>query len=130
MIEVKQKTGATRKPIVTRFHLLLLGLLIGIAVIGFIKIHLEAGLPMHWGLNGKPDRIWPRNEALPVFPIVGVLVTAFFALVGALAPVEQIDPGRRLIETVYAGLLLLFCAIEIALLLIGIGSEVDMVSII
>ena len=120
----------TRKPIVTRFHLLLLGLLIGIAATGFFKIHVEAGLPVHWGFDGKPDQIWPRNQALPIFPIAGILVTGLFALIGALVPPEQIDPGRYVSEAILAGVLGLFCAIEFGLLLIGIGSEIDMVRII
>ncbi len=117
----------TREPIVTRFHLLLLGLLVGIAATGFFKIHVEAGLPMHWGFDGKPDQIWPRNEALSMFPIAGILLTGLFALIGIVVPAEQLEPGRYVWETILAGLLGLFCLVEFALLLIGIGSEIDLV---
>ncbi|MEO8882626.1 MAG: DUF1648 domain-containing protein, partial [Devosia sp.] len=80
--------ATTRKLIVTRFHLLLLGILIAITATAFVKIKAEVGLPVHWGLNGQPDQIWPRNQALMIFPIIGVLLTALFAAIGRFAPPE------------------------------------------
>lgn len=120
----------TRKPIVTRFHLFLLGVLAAITATAFVKVHADTGLPVHWGFDGKPDRIWPRNEALLVFPAIAVLLTGIFAAIGQFAPVEQIEPGRHISEAMLTALLGLLCALEFSLVLIGVGSDIDMVRII
>ena len=83
----------TRKPIVTRFHLFLLGLLAAITAAAFFKISPDMGLPVHWGFDGRPDRVWPRNEALVLFPIVAVCLTGLFLAIGQFVPSEQVEPG-------------------------------------
>ena len=120
----------TRKQIVTRFHLFLFGVLVAITATAFVKIHADVGLPVHWGFDGKPDRVWPRNEALLLFPLVGLVLTVLFAAIGQFAPVEQIEPGRYIAEAMLTGLLGLLCALQFGLLLIGVGSDIDMVRII
>jgi uncharacterized membrane protein len=57
-------------------------------------------------------------------------VTGVFALLGALAPREQIEGGRSVLEVVLAAVLGLFCALQFALLLIGVGSDIDMVRVV
>jgi uncharacterized membrane protein len=126
-------TGAlpmTRKQIVTRFHLLVLGFLVAITATAYVKIPAGTDLPVHWGLNGTPDWVWPRNTALLIFPTVAVLLTALFALIGQFAPVEKIEPGRYVSEALLSGLLIMFDALQIGLLMIGLGSDIDMVRIV
>jgi uncharacterized membrane protein len=120
----------TRKPIVTRFHLFLLGLLAAITAAAFFKISPDMGLPVHWGFDGRPDRVWPRNEALVLFPIVAVCLTGLFLAIGQFAPSEQVEPGRHISEAALTGLLLLCCALQFSLILIGVGSDIDMVRVI
>jgi uncharacterized membrane protein len=120
----------TRKLIVTRFHLLLLGVLVAITATAFVKIKAEVGLPVHWGLNGQPDQIWPRNQALVIFPVIGVLLTALFGAIGRFAPPEQVEPGRYVAEAMLSGLLLLLCALQLSFILIGIGSDIDLARIV
>ena len=115
-----------RKLLVTRFHLLLLGLLAAITATAFVKVPEATGLPVHWGLDGKPDQIWPRDQALWVFPSIAIVLIAISLLIGRLASGEQLDAGRPVLETVIAGLLALCCALQFAFLLIGIGSDIDM----
>jgi uncharacterized membrane protein len=117
-------------PLVNRFHLLLLGLLAAITAVAYVKIPAATGLPVHWGFDGRPDRIWPRDAAIAIFPVVAVLLVGLFAAIGRLAPPEQVEPGRPVAEAMLAGLLGLFCALQFALILIGVGSDIDMVRII
>lgn len=120
----------TRKQIVTRFHLLLLGVLVAITATAFVKINADVGLPVHWGLDGRPDQIWPRNQALLIFPIIGVLLVALFAAIGQFARPEQIEPGRYIAEAMLTGLLLLLCALQLSFIFIGIGSDIDLARIV
>jgi uncharacterized membrane protein len=119
-----------RKQIVTRFHLFLIGVLVAITATAYVKIPADSGLPVHWGFDGHPDRIWPRDAALLLFPIVGLLLTALFAAIGQFAAVERVEPGRHVAETMLTGLLGLLCALQFSLILIGIGSDIDMIRII
>jgi uncharacterized membrane protein len=120
----------TRKQIVTSFHLLVLGFLVAITATAYVKIPAGTDLPVHWGLNGNPDWVWPRAPALLIFPAIAVLLTALFALIGQFAPVEKIEPGRYVAEALLSGLLILFDALQLGLLMIGVGSDIDMVRIV
>jgi uncharacterized membrane protein len=118
------------KSLVTRFHLLELGFLVAITATAWVKIPDRTGLPVHWGLNGQPDKIWPKPAALLAAPVIAALLIGILWLVGRLASDEQVDPGRYVAEMAIAGLLGLICAIQFGLLLIGVGSEIDMIRIV
>lgn len=115
----------TRKPIVTRFHLF--GLVVLLVVMGtaFVKIPAGHDFPVHWDYYGKPDQFWARIPALLTFPIIGIVLTALFALIGRLAPVTRVEPGRHMSEALLTGLLGLLCALEFSLLMIGVGTDLD-----
>lgn len=117
------------KLIVTKFHLMVLGLLIGLMVAAFFKVP-AAGLPVHWNFNGRPDRFWSRDQALVIFPVAGVVVTVLFGLFGLVVPQQNLERGRQGWEIILAGLLVLGCAIEFGLMLIGVGSDIPMLPII
>lgn len=119
-----------RKSLVTRFHLFGFGVLIAITATALVKIPAEHGLPVHWAFDGKPDQYWPRNVAVAVAPALAVLLGLVFGAVGQFAPVSQIEPGRRISEALLTWLLGLLCAIQFAFILVGIGSDIDMVRII
>jgi uncharacterized membrane protein len=118
------------KSIVTPFHILLFGALLAITGTGYVKIPAATGLPMHWGLNGQPDRIWPRDPALAAMPIIALVLLVLFFAIGRLAAPEKVDPGRVIAEAAISGVLLVLCALQFGLLLIGTGSEVDLVRIV
>ena len=119
-----------RKSIVTPLHILLFGALLAITATGYAKIPAATGLPMHWGLNGQPDRIWPRDPALAAMPIVALVLLALVFILVRLAPPEKVDPGRTIAEAAISGVLLVFCALQFSLLLIGTGSDVDLTQIV
>ena len=94
----------TRKLIVTRFHLFLVGVLLAVMATALVKVQAGTDLPVHWGFDGKPDRFWPRLPALLMFPVIGFLLTGLFALIGRFAPVEAIEPGRHMSQLLQTGL--------------------------
>jgi len=119
-----------REQIVGRFHLAMLGLLAAITATAVYKIPEASGLPVHWGFDGRPDRIWPRNETLAMFPVIAIFLVALFAAIGQFAPVERVEPGRHIAAAMLTGLLGLLCALQFALILIGVGSDIDLIRII
>jgi uncharacterized membrane protein len=119
-----------REQIVGRFHLAMLGFLAAITATAVYKIPEASGLPVHWGFDGRPDQIWPRDEALMVFPIIAICLTALFAAIGQFAPVERVEPGRHISAAMLTGLLGLLCALQFSLILIGVGSDIDLIRII
>ncbi len=70
----------------------LLALIIGLAVYGWSVAPPDAQIPVHWGIDGTPDRYGSRLEAFGVVPVLAVLISAVLLIV----PV--IDPRRRNIE--------------------------------
>lgn len=118
-----------RTPIVTRFHLTLLGFLIALSVIAYIKVPAPLGFPVHWGLNGHPDEVWPHATALLLFPAIGLLLTGLFVAIGFVASPQRIEPGRAAAEALLTGLLGLLFALQLSLILIGVGSDIDLTRI-
>lgn len=119
-----------RKLLVTRFHFFLFGVLLAITATGYVKIPAATGLPMHWGLNGHPDEIWSRDPALLAMPLVALVLLVLTAVLGRLAAAEKVEPGRYIAEAGLSGVLLVLCALQFSLLLIGTGSDIDMTRIV
>jgi uncharacterized membrane protein len=141
MAQMKQPSGNEKPPaakgaamdrtsIVTRFHLTLLAFLVALTVIAYLKVPAPLGFPVHWGLNGHPDEVWPRSTALLLFPAIGLLLTALFFAIGLLASPQQIEPGRTVAEAMLTGFLGLLFALQLSLILIGVGSDIDLTRIV
>lgn len=114
--------------LVTRFHLLILTVTVAITGVGFFRVPADYAYPAHWTAS-TADWLWPRNLALPVAPILQIiLLLAFFALGRALtknhyAKIQHIlDPALTLVMLVIA-------ACQLGLLLTGIGSDLDFVRV-
>jgi hypothetical protein len=117
-----------RHEIITRLHLLLAALQVALTVIGFIKIQALPGLAMHWGPDGHPDVLWPRNEALLLFPALALLLILIGLLAARLLRPE--DPRRPHLATVLLAGLGLVDALQLGFILIGIGSDFDLLRLI
>lgn len=117
-----------RNEIITRLHLLAGAVLLALTAIGFVKIPPGPGLAMHWGPDGHPDLLWPRNWALLLFPVLGALLLLWgFAMDRFVPPEESKSPEQRreLSTFVLIGLGLL-AALQFGFILIGIGSDIDL----
>jgi uncharacterized membrane protein len=119
-----------RKPIVTRFHLLALGILIALGATTYFKVPAALSFPVHWGLDGHPDQTWSHSTAALLFPAIGVLLTALFAIVGLAVAPKRIELGRPVAEAILTGFLGLLGALQLSLILIGIGSDIDLTRLI
>ncbi len=111
--------------LVTRFHLLLCGVTVAIAAVGFFRVPADFAIPAHWA-GGGPDWLWPRNWALAVPLAVDAVLLALFFVLGRIVPIKHLDPVRHVLETALTLLLGVVAACEMALLLAGLGSDVDL----
>ena len=112
--------------LVTRFHLLLLAVTIAITGVGFLRVPADFAYPAHWS-GSYADWLWPRDIALPVAPLVEVLIMAAFFLLGRTLTKNHFAKVQHILDPALTLLLLVVTAIQLGLLVIGIGSDIDLV---
>jgi uncharacterized membrane protein len=114
--------------LVTRFHLLLLTVTLAISGVGFFRIPADFAYQAHWTGNAV-DWLWPRDLALPVAPILQVvLLVAFFAL-GRLLTRNQYAKSQHILDPALTTLMLVIAATQLGLLLSGAGSDLDFIRV-
>jgi uncharacterized membrane protein len=114
----------------TRFHRLLLGVLVSITAVGFNRIPADFVFPAHWGAHGMPDWVWPRDMALVTGPAVAAVILAVFGSLHWVIRKTRIEMIRHNAEPAISAILLLFCAVQLGLVLTGIGSDIDLIRIV
>ena len=113
----------------TRFHTLLLTVLAAITGVALYRIPADFVFPAHWGLHSAPDWTWPRNIALAVGPVVAVLLVLAFEAVARFMGKERLAFSQHILDPALTLLLIVIAAIQLGLLLIGIGSDLDLMRI-
>lgn len=96
--------GLTRRTtLVSAIILALTGLLSAVAFVG-----LPEAIVVHWGLFGQPNLTIPSSIGLSVFPAMGVLIFAVFAIAPHVDPLGgQIEEFRSTYELLLIVLLLI-----------------------
>jgi immunity protein, SdpI family len=112
--------------LITRFHLLQLLVLLAITGVAFFRVPADFAFPAHWGSAGA-DWIWPRNLALPVAPAIALILLAGFATLGHLLTKNHLAKVRHILEPALTLLLAILVAVQLGLLLTGIGSDLDLI---
>lgn len=112
--------------LVTRFHLLLLAVTVAITGVGFFRIPADFAYPAHWS-GSYADWLWPRDIALPVAPLIEVLVIAAFFLLGRALTKNHFAKVQHILDPALTLLLVVVTAVQLGLLVIGIGSDIDLV---
>ncbi|NVD41153.1 SdpI family protein [Ensifer sp. HO-A22] len=102
--------------------------LVATTLSGYLMIPSATELPIHWGIDGKPDAFWPRDRALLTAPLGATVVLVLMAFADRFAPGRQ--AGRHLVVAASIGILALFVAIQTVIVLIGLGFDVSMVNVI
>jgi len=89
---------------------------------GWLAADPAASFPVHWGLDGAPDRFARRTEAFGHLPLLGLALTALFVVL------PRIDPRQRNLQRSRApylagwiGALWLLALIQTAMLLHALG---------
>ena len=112
--------------LITRFHLLILMVTVSITGVAFLRVPADYAFPAHWS-GSTADWLWPRNLALPVAPILQVvLLLAFFALGRALTA-NHFAKYQHILDPALSLVMLVVGSVQLGLLLAGIGSDLDFI---
>ena len=110
----------------TRFHLLLLAVTLAITGVGFLRVPADYAYQAHWSGNAA-DWLWPRDLALPVAPLLQLLLLAAFFVMGRAFSKNQFAKSQHILDPALSLLMTVVAATQLGLLLSGIGSDLDFV---
>lgn len=113
----------------TPIRILLLAAMAASLVAGFVLVPPGTELPIHWGLDGEADGFLPRDLALLLPAAVVVLVWGIFLAVARFASPSDVAAGRYVTGVTLTALTTIFLAIEIMLVLVGVGAPVNVVQV-
>jgi uncharacterized membrane protein len=108
---------------------LLAGLVLS-AVAGFVLVPAGKILPVHWGISGAADAFAPRELALLLPLVMAGLGWALFLLLPRLAKAADLDAGKRPLGVTLTAITALALLLEVAMVLLGLDVEVNMVQVI
>lgn len=113
------------KPLLVVNTILILAML-GITAWAWPSIAADAQVPVHWGLDGVPDRFGSKWEALLTLPIVSAALTAVFLVVPFFDPRRKnLERSAKLWNAAAIGTVLLIAALHVFLVLTATGRDVD-----
>ena len=112
--------------LVTRFHLLLVMVTLGITGVAFIHIPADFAYAAHWTGNA-PDWLWPRDIALLTGPALQLLLLVGFFGLGRLLTKNHFAKTQHIFEPALSLVLAVIAATQLGLLFDGIGSDLDLV---
>lgn len=114
--------------LVTRFHLLLLSVTLATTGVALLRVPQSFAYPAH-GSGSGAGGFWPRDLALPVAPLLQlVLLVAFFVL-GRALPKNQFTRSQHILDPALTLIMLVVASTQLGLLLTGIRSDLDFVRI-
>nr|WP_166176976.1 SdpI family protein [Altererythrobacter segetis] len=94
--------------------LIVVSLMAGFAFYAASLLPAGAQLPTHWGPAGNPDSFANALPALLMMPGIMLLISAFFAAVPYLDPLQdKLEGSQPLLRTVWIGMLALLPVIEV-----------------
>jgi uncharacterized membrane protein len=104
---------------------LVLGALATVA--GFVLIPADMALPTHWGLDGQPDMFLPRSLALlQTLAIIAALWGLFYAI-QRWGNRDRQQASTHVMNAALTTLTGLFALVQILVVLLGVGVQVDVV---
>lgn len=92
------------------------------AVAGWLGTDADTRIPVHWGIDGQPDRWGGRLEAFFLLPAIMIGVSLAFAILPAIDPRgRNLARSRVVLNTAWSGTLALLLVLEAAMLAFGLG---------
>jgi uncharacterized membrane protein len=87
-------------------------------------------IPVHWGINGQPDRYGGKGEALLLTPLMAVVLT------GVLAVIPRFEPRRQnfaassgAFATIWIAIIAFFGVVHVVLVSAALGRSVDVLAV-
>ena len=81
-----------------------------------LKGSIPATVPVHWGLDGQPDRYGSRLEGLLFVPIMLLVLGALFGLIGAISGGRLKSNATKGLNLISIGIVVTFICIHFMLL--------------
>lgn len=112
--------------LITRFHLLILMVTVSITGVAFLRVPADYAFPAHWS-GSTADWLWPRNLALPVAPILQVVLLLAFSALGRALTANQFAKSQHILDPALSLVMFVVGSVQLGLLLAGIGSDLDFI---
>lgn len=120
-----------REVVLTRINIVLAALLVAVTAYALLFVPAEVIIPVHWGVDGRPDGFAGRTWAFLMLPVLVVVIMGVFSTIVRLAPPEQVQAGKSGLSVAISAILVLFLTIQVGMLLIGMGfAAVNMMQLI
>ncbi len=110
--------------LITRFHLLVFGVTVAIAAVGYLQIPETFLFPAHF-TRSTADWLWPRNLALLTPPAIQLVIMLGFFLLGRAFTKNHFAKTQHILEPAIRLILMVIAGCQLGLLLMGIGSDLD-----
>lgn len=89
------------------------------------QIPADAQIPVHWGINGQPDRYGGKFEGLLLMPIIVTAVAALLAVVPRIDPRgENIKRSSKAYGALWIAIMLFFLFLHGSLIFSTLGRDV------
>jgi uncharacterized membrane protein len=83
-------------------------------------------IPVHFGLDGRPNGYAPKGEAVLAMPITALLLSVLFTILPPLMPARaRLERSWAPFVTVWIATLILLLAVHLTLLAYAVGFPVD-----
>ena len=113
------------------FSGLILLVMFAIAVWAWPQLPADARVPVHWNINGEPDRYGSKFEALFVIPFISAGLVVLFTFIPRIDPRRAHLAQSRRAYLISWGVILIFMLLtHIVVTLNILGQEIDVVSFI
>ena len=112
--------------LITRFHLLLLTVTIAITGVAYFRVPADFAYPAHWS-GSTADWLWPRDLAIPVAPLLQLILLLVFFLLGRALTKNQFAKSQHILDPALTLLMVIVAACQLGLLLTGAGSDLDFI---
>lgn len=118
-----------RRPLMVSFMLILA--MVAISAYGWVRLPAEAELPIHWGIDGRPDAFASKPIALLGGPGLALLLTVLFAVLPAIEPRRlHLERSARAYQSAWIGVLAILLLGHAAAIAAGLGIAVDVARVI
>ncbi|MFN8493250.1 MAG: SdpI family protein [Caldilineaceae bacterium] len=104
---------------------ILLGMFV-LAAWAWQQLPANASIPVHWGINGAPNRYGGKWEGLFLLPLITAGIAVLFTLILYIDPLRQnIQQSGKAYAVTWVALLLFMAGLHIVTVLIALGWAIN-----
>jgi uncharacterized membrane protein len=102
-----------------------------VSVIVLQEIPTGMELPLHWGIDGQPDRFGPAWKALFMPPFVMAILLGIFSSLKWFEPrKDNLQKSLRALSGIVMGAILMMLVLQAGNVALALGNEVSMVRLV